>query len=247
SRGALLEGFPMTESVSSPSPRKRLLVVAPAMVLPFIASFFYFVLFPGTSFGTACYSGIKVWLLLWPFVAVLLLLREPLINRSLTKRHRASLFPGFLSGILVVGLLFFLVKGTPLSGVLDENAENIADRIHDLGIAEHYLWFALFISFFHAALEEFYWRWFVFGQLSRVIAIPLAHLIAAAAFASHHVVVLSQFFPLGWAFFLGFCVGVGGFVWSWLMNRYHSLLGAWVSHMIIDLGLMWIGWEALMR
>jgi len=50
---------------------------------------------------------------------------------------------------------------------------------------------------------------------------------------------------MGWALFLGVCVAIGGAVWSILYNRYGSLLGAWTSHMIVDLGLMWVGWEVL--
>ncbi len=228
-----------------PSRGKRWLVLGPALVMPFIASFFYFVLFPGTTFGNSFYSGIKVFLLVWPIVAVALVLRERFVDRSREKRHGVGMAVGGLFGALVVGLLFFLIKATPLGAVLDENAERIAGRIADLGVAEHYLWFALFISFAHAALEEFYWRWFVFGQAEKLMRPGLAYIVASVGFASHHVVILSQFFPIGWALFLGACVGIGGAVWSWLYRRYNSYWAAWFSHMIIDLGLMWVGWEIL--
>jgi len=217
----------------------------PALVIPFIASFFYFVLFPGTAFGNGFYKGVKVFLLVWPLVATILILKVKMIDRSREKRHLVSMVPAVGFGLLVVGLLFFLLEATPLGLILDENRDRIAGRIRDLGVADHFLWFALFISLFHAALEEFYWRWFVFGQAQKVMRLPLACLVASAAFASHHVVVLSQFFPLVWALVLGACVGIGGAMWCWLSYRYNSLYGAWGSHMIIDLGLMWVGWEVL--
>jgi membrane protease YdiL (CAAX protease family) len=225
--------------------RRRWLVLVPALVIPFIASFFYFVLFPGTAFGNGFYKGVKVFLLVWPIVATILILKVKMIDRSREKRHLASMMPAVGFGLLVVGLLFFLLEATPLGLILDENRDRIAGRIRDLGVADHFLWFALFISFFHAALEEFYWRWFVFGQAQKVMRLPFAYLVASAAFASHHVVVLSQFFPIAWAFVLGTCVGIGGAVWCWLSYRYNSLYGAWVSHMVIDLGLMWVGWKLL--
>lgn len=225
--------------------RRRWSVLLPALLLPFCASFFYFVLFPGTRFGNSCYGGIKFWLLLWPFVATCLILREPMIARDREKRHLASLWPGLVFGIAVVGLLFFLLKATPLGAVVVENHANIADRIHGLGVADHFLLFALFISFLHAALEEFYWRWFVFGQANQVMRPSTAYLVSSLGFASHHVVILSQFFPFGWALAFGACVGIGGAAWSWIYRRYHSLAGPWLSHMIVDLGLMWVGWEAL--
>ena len=40
-----------------------------ALVLPLMASFFYFVLFPGTAFGNAFYTAIKIFLLTWPVIA----------------------------------------------------------------------------------------------------------------------------------------------------------------------------------
>lgn len=229
-----------------PKRRLRAALVFPALVIPFAASFFYFVLFPGTAFGNAFYSGIKVFLLLWPVIAVRFLLREPIKNPYPRRQHLKSVLPGALFGLVTVGVMVFLLKATALSSLIDENGPRIAQRIGDLGVADHFLIFALFISFAHAALEEFYWRWFAFGQLRVLLPrVWMAHLLAALGFASHHVVIMSQFFPMGWALFLGVCVAIGGAVWSILYNRYGSLLGAWTSHMIVDLGLMWVGWEVL--
>jgi len=221
-------------------------MVLPAMVLPLAASFAYFVVFPGTTFGHACYAGIKVFLLLWPVLAIKAVLREPLMAREWNPpRHRASLWPGLAFGLVVVGAMIGLIEGTPLGSIVYDNGDRIATRVEDLGVADHFLAFALFISFAHAALEEYYWRWFVFGQLRRLVPLGAAHVLAALAFASHHVVILSQFFPLGWAFGLGGCVACGGLAWSWLYHRYGSLLGAWASHVVVDLGLMWVGWQVM--
>ncbi|MEX2579016.1 MAG: CPBP family intramembrane glutamic endopeptidase [Verrucomicrobiales bacterium] len=227
-------------------PGLRWSVVVPALILPLTASFFYFVFFPGTPLGNGLYTGSKVFLLLWPLVAVGFILREPIANPYPVKRHLKSVAPGVLFALVIVGGLMLLIKATPLSVLIDENGPRIAERIEDLGVGDYFLLFALFISFAHAALEEFYWRWFVFGQLRRLLpGIGSAHFLAAVGFAAHHVVVLSQFFPLGWALGLGVCVGIGGAFWSIVYHRYGSLLGAWTSHMIIDLGLMWVGWEVL--
>ncbi len=237
-------------AVASVDPKRRLraCLVYPALVVPLAASFFYFVIFPGTAFGNSFYTGVKFFLLLWPLLSVGFFLREPLRNpypRS-DRRHLKSVVPGVLFGILVVGIMMFLLKGTPMSFLISTHGPNISQRIGDLGVAEQFLSFALFISFAHAAMEEFFWRWFAFGQLRLLLPKAwMAHLLAAIGFASHHIVILSQFFPFGWALFLGICVAIGGAIWSLLYHRYGSLLGAWVSHVIVDLGLMWIGWEVL--
>ncbi|MDF1850453.1 MAG: CPBP family intramembrane metalloprotease [Verrucomicrobiales bacterium] len=224
---------------------RRWAVLLPALVVPLAASFFYFVVYPGTAFGNAFYVVAKLNLLLWPILATLWILREPMVDKSLPRRHKASLIQGTLFGIAVTALLVFLVKATPLGAVVGDNVVRISERIVGLGVADYYLQFALFISFFHAALEEFYWRWFVFGNARRLMPAWGAITLAAVGFSSHHIVVLSQFFPLGWAVFLGACVGVGGAVWSFIYHRTNSMWGPWVSHMIIDLAIMWVGWEVL--
>lgn len=223
----------------------RWALLVPALVVPFVLSFFYFVLFPGTAFGNAFYTTHKIFLVAWPLLAVPLILREPMVDRTRPKRHLASLLPGTVFGVLVVGLLFLLLRASPLGAIFEANEGRIVQRIHDLGVAESFLAFALFLSFIHAAMEEFYWRWFAFGQAKRLMPKGAAHLVAAVGFASHHVVVLSQFFPMGWALAFGACVALGGAFWSWQADRYNSLIGPWFSHMLIDLGLMWVGWEAL--
>ncbi len=223
----------------------RWALLIPALLAPLAASFFYFVLFPGTAFGNAFYTGIKCFHLFWPAAAVLLILREPLIDRTRPKRHLASLLPGTLFGLLTLGLLFLLIHSGPLAAVLEQSYGRIAEKIHDLGEAERYFAFALFLCLVNSAMEEYYWRWFVFGQSKRLMPVTVAHLVAALGFSSHHIVVLSQFFPFGWALALGACVGIGGAFWSWQAQRYNSLIGPWVSHLLVDIGIVWIGWEAL--
>jgi membrane protease YdiL (CAAX protease family) len=102
-----------------------------------------------------------------------------------------------------------------------------------------------FYSLVHSGLEEYYWRWFVFGQLSRRVPLAAAIAISSLGFMAHHVLVLSQFFHgYGAAtWFFSLCVAVGGAVWAWLYQRSGSLYGPWVSHMIIDAGLMVIGYQ----
>lgn len=233
----------------SPFPSQRPLLrwslLAPALVAPLIASLFYFVFYPGTTFGNAFFTAIKIFHVLWPAAAVLLILREPLVDRTRPKRHLASLLPGTAFGLATLIVLFLLLQLGPFQEMLDSSNGRIAEKIRDLGEAETYFTFALFICFVNSALEEYYWRWFVFGQAKRLMPVPAAHFVAALGFSAHHFVVLSQFFPIGWALALGTCVGIGGAFWSWQAQRYNSLIGPWVSHLLVDIGIVWIGWLAL--
>ena len=116
-----------------------------------------------------------------------------------------------------------------------------------MNILPYYWWFATFISVFHSLLEEYYWRWFVFGQLHQLVKPVTAHLLAGLAFAAHHVVILSQFFGWGWGFGLGAFVGIGGIIWSIMLIRQKSLIGIWVSHAIVDWGMMAIGYMLIQQ
>lgn len=223
----------------------RWALLLPGLLMPLAASFFYFVLYPGTAFGNAFFTGIKIFYLVWPALCVVGILREPLIDRTIRKRHAASLIPGIAFGLLTLAALFSLLQLGPFRELIESNHGRIAEKIKDLGEAETYFTFAIFICLVNSAMEEYYWRWFCYGQARQLMPIPLAHLVAAIGFAAHHIVILSQFFPLGWAFAIGACVGTGGAFWSWQMQRYNSLIGPWLSHLLVDIGIVWVGWEAL--
>jgi uncharacterized protein len=109
---------------------------------------------------------------------------------------------------------------------------------------------AAFIAVLHAALEEYYWRWFVFGRLRRFVPVGVAAVVSGLAFMGHHVIVLGEFFADHfWSAAVPFSLGiaVGGAVWAWLYDRSGSLLGPWVSHVIVDVALMAIGYDLLFR
>jgi membrane protease YdiL (CAAX protease family) len=69
--------------------------------------------------------------------------------------------------------------------------------------------------------------------------------ISSIAFAAHHVIVLTLYFgalsPATWL--LSLAIVLGGVFWAWLYDRRGSVVGPWASHMIIDAGIFWIGFE----
>ncbi len=228
--------------------KTRLLVVLIALLLPAIASVIYFVWLPGTPLAKGIYSFTKVFMLVWPVIAIRLCLRERFRDTDPDrpmKQHFASIQGGILFGLITITVMYALYDLTVLGVILRDNADNIFSHLESFGVVRYFWLLAIFISFFNAAFEEFYWRWFGFGQLRKICSPRLAHLFAAIGFSLHHIVVLSQFVPLSTAVFLGACVGIGGAVWSLIYHGSRSLWGAWVSHLIIDLGIMWIGWQVL--
>ena len=226
---------------NEPQPLLISLVVIPAMIIPFIGSLFYFVIFSEHDFAKLFYGATKIFTLIWPLLAVTLILqrRIPKITFTLT-----AIPLGIATGLIIVIIAFGLMQ-TPLGDLIENHSDVIKNHANNLGVLTHFWTFTLFISIFHSLLEEYYWRWFVFGHLKEIINTWLAHLLAGAAFAAHHIVVATQFFPGTWGFILGGLVGLGGIIWSLMYLKQQTLLGAWISHMIVDFGLMAIGYQLL--
>lgn len=237
--------FPAETSVVRPLCRLRLWLLLPALVLPTIAALLSNVFFPGTKLGNGSYLAIKFFLLTWPLVSVGWILRERLKGPFSHRDLGRSLVTSIAVGLGLLAALVIAVKSAPIAMLLMKQASAIAMGIVDKGVAMHYVAFALTISIVHAGLEEFFWRWYVFGQMRRIFSKWWAHGLAAMAFAAHHFVILGGLFPLLPTIVFGMTVALAGFLWSLLYERYGSLVGPWISHMIIDLGLMWVGWLAL--
>ncbi|HEV3417623.1 MAG TPA: CPBP family intramembrane glutamic endopeptidase, partial [Pirellulales bacterium] len=101
----------------------------------------------------------------------------------------------------------------------------------------------VFYSAIHSFLEEYYWRWFVFGQLRRLVPLPAAIVASSLAFMGHHVIVLLIYLPWPWAAAASACVAVGGALWAWLYQRSGSIYAPWLSHLLIDAAIFAIGYE----
>lgn len=101
-----------------------------------------------------------------------------------------------------------------------------------------------FYSLVHSALEEYYWRWFVFGQMRRALPLPAAIAVSSIAFTLHHLVPLGYYFGWGSPLQLLFAlaVAVGGAFWAWLYHGSQSLPACWLSHLIVDGALFTVGY-----
>jgi uncharacterized protein len=183
----------------------------------------------------------------FPIVWVWAVLREPLVQRRPNSR---GIVLGATFGAVVVGaswIVFnFYLRDTT---VFAEAAPKIRDRLAQFGIDTlwKYVLLGVFYALFHSLLEEYFWRWFAFGQLRRVVRLWPAILLSAFVFMGHHVVILNKFFEnqVWVGLLLSLAVTVGGVFWAWLYDRTGSLLGPWISHMIIDAGIFWVGYELI--
>jgi membrane protease YdiL (CAAX protease family) len=127
-------------------------------------------------------------------------------------------------------------------------AIRIRGKIEEFNCATpiRYVGLAAFLAVGHSLLEEYYWRWFVFGRLRRLLSLPSAATLSGLAFMAHHVIVLGQFFPNDfWTAAVPFsiCIAGGGAFWAWLYNRSGSIYSPWLSHLLVDVAIMAIGYD----
>lgn len=160
---------------------------------------------------------------------------------------RVGLLGGLVSGVGLSAFVFFVWEAWLAGGpIAARAARTISDKLAGFGIETlgGYLLLAVFYSVFHSLLEEYYWRWFVFGRLRRTIPVTPAAILSSLAFMSHHVIVVGELAGAynTRAWLLASTVGIGGLLWAWLYHRSRSLYGPWLSHALVDAALLWIGY-----
>jgi membrane protease YdiL (CAAX protease family) len=181
----------------------------------------------------------------------------PLVWVAALERHRLRLsipsFKGLAFGVgfgLLVGALLFLAYYGILAGnpMLSDTAARVRDKLilFRADTPTRYLCLGLFIAGLHPLLEEYYWRWFVFGELRRRVAVGVAIVLSSLAFMAHHVIVLGVYFPQHFVTAVmpfSLCVAVGGAVWAWLYQRTGTIYSAWISHLLIDAAILAVGYD----
>ena len=153
----------------------------------------------------------------------------------------AGLVSGLVIGLFILALWWFVLSGRV-------NVTALLDAVKKNGMTERlrFLIFATWLCVINSLLEEIVFRWYVDSRLQRIgvpflYALPLSALI----FTIHHVIVLSAFFD--WPLVLMGSLGVftGGVLWSLLLRRYKALSPGWISHALVDVAIMVIGWWIL--
>lgn len=232
--------------ISEPVSRRRVwLALAPALALPTLSALFYFVVFQDAAIAKPIYLATKCFTVFWPVIATIWILHGSLgFGAGAAAAHRRSFLPGLLVGLVILAVMVAWMR-SPWSAMILAGGAAVRAKVESLGFLDQFFAFAIFITIVHSFIEEFYWRWFVFGNLRRVVPLAVAHGIAALGFAAHHLVVTCQYFPFWFALGLAACVALGGLIWTCLFQRYNSLLGCWISHACVDSGLMWVGYQMI--
>ncbi len=220
------------------------LIMAIACTLPTFATWLYFIVLSGSPAMGPVYSLTKIIQFAMPIPLVLWVFRQRI---RLFEGRTAGTLAGVLFGLLTAGAILALYLGylrqSPVFATFDAA---LKEKLTGLGADTpgKYLLLAVFISVFHSFLEEYYWRWFVFGQLRQRVKRWVAYLVASVGFAAHHVLVVAAYTGWGqwvWIAFFSIGVAIGGAIWCWMYERNNSLVAPWISHLIVDVALLAVG------
>jgi uncharacterized protein len=233
-----------THSISSRLESCALLATA---VFPTLAAWLYFVALKEqpTALQQTAYVGCKIIQFGFPLLWVVAIQRQRL---QWQRPKTAGLIDGIVFGALIfIGTWVLYVAWWRPAGYLNIAVEPIIQKLKLFGVSSPagFVVCAVFFSALHSLMEEYYWRWFLFGGLRRLMPLWPAVLLSGFAFAGHHVITLAAYFGwCSWApWFFSLCVAVGGMVWAWIYQRSNSLLGPWLSHLLIDAAIFVVGYD----
>ena len=185
----------------------------------------------------------------FPAIWIVIVRRQKL---QFAKPSTAGVAEGLSLGIAVLsGMLLSYFLWLKPAGYLAVAVEPIRAKAAAMGMGSPALLIlaGVLYSSIHSLLEEYYWRWFLFGGLRRFMPVAAAVILSSLAFTAHHVILLAVYFG-GWSLatiFFSLCVAVGGAAWAWIYHRSGSLLGPWLSHLLIDAGIFVVGYDLLWR
>ena len=188
------------------------------MGFPSLLTWVYFVVLADrpAAVQQGAYAVGKIVQFAFPLVWVLLVSRQRLQWRL---PNRAGMNWGVAFGLLVaaamVGLYYGLLRQ---ASFMSEAGQMVQAKIVGMGLTDirKYVAAGVFYALCHSLLEEYYWRWFVFGELHLHVRQGAAIIISSTAFMAHHVILLATYF--GWTssitYALSLCVGIGGAAWA---------------------------------
>jgi membrane protease YdiL (CAAX protease family) len=241
---------PKVAAAPSPARHGTWPVLIFALVFPTVMAWAEYTFTPGGKAGPKV--ALQVGYALGKLVQLTLPLVFVLYSTGRLPRPGKPTFEGLVPGVvfgLVVGagamVLYLFLRD---SWVFQDTPARVRTKLDEFGLNSPpgFAAFAVFITVLHSLLEEYYWRWFVFGQLVRLLSLSAAIALSSLGFMTFHVFLLNAYLPGHfWSAVIPFtlCVGAGGCAWAWLYHRTGSIYAPWLSHLLVDASLFVIGYD----
>lgn len=228
----------MNDSLSKRRALIALLLITPA---PSIGAYLACWVARGTALGSVGYGLGKTVLYGLPLVWLLFVDRQkPSWSPPRKGGFAAAAGLGVLIGAAIWAAWSFFIADRI-------NFDTIRTVVDEAGIGSKgaYIAGSLWLICVNSVLEEYAFRWFVFTRARALMPAGWAVVVSAAIFAAHHVIVLRAFVPWDITFVGTAGVFVGGAAWSWCYHRYASIWPGAVSHAIVDVAILAVGWQVV--
>jgi len=235
---------PQSEPIGSPRPARRLAMLALLLLVP-MASVgpLAAMLLEATKgpIGQVIYFACKVWIAALPAVW-LMLVDKGRLSWSPPRRGGFGVAAGLGVAISVMIVAAYWLLGDRLI-----DAGEMRDVAMEIGLESKakYIGLSVYICLVNSLMEEYVWRWFVFRKCEALVGGAWGVALSALFFTLHHILALSAYFD--WPVVLLGSVGVfiGGATWSWCYLRFRSVWPGYVSHLIVDVAVLWVGWQLI--
>lgn len=191
--------------------------------------------------GQAIYFVSKVYLVLFPVFWWLVIERQR-ISWSPARRGGFVIAAGLGILISIVIGLTYVVLG---DRIIDPTVVQNAATQNGLGTVPNFIGLSFYLITVNSLLEEYVWRWFVFRQCETLMNSTLAVLASALFFTIHHVIALNSQMGLAPTVLGSIGVFIGGAVWSWCYLRFRSVWPGYVSHAIVDVAVLGVGYHLI--
>jgi membrane protease YdiL (CAAX protease family) len=155
---------------------------------------------------------------------------------------------GLAVGLLISAVIFMAYMGLRGSHLLLGVPLQLRMKLgqFDTRTPLSYAALGTFLAVINSGLEEYYWRWFIFGRLRNYMPVALGVVVSSLGFMAHHVIVLCVYFPDRFftaALPFSLAIAFGGAVWAWIYHKSGSIVGPWISHLLVDVAVMLIGYD----
>lgn len=215
-----------------------LLLFVPAFSIGVVMSLF---IAPGIV-GNGVFTAMKVWGIIFPLAWTIK--RQPQRLR-LPKFRWQEVGVGFGLGVLMFGAIIFAYF---LIGKQAIDLTAIRAKAAEVGIISPVIYLAgcVYWSFINSLIEELTWRGFVVSQSEILVSEAIAIVLAALFFTTHHSIALYGYthsWSVVWLGSLG--VFLAGIVWGWCYSYYQSVIPGYISHILADLAIAFVGYQLL--
>ena len=217
--------------------RQALLLLVPAASIG-VAMTTY--ISPGTI-GKFCFTLTKIWLVVFPILWRLAIEKKAIrLPKITTKEINYGIVLGLIMSAIIFAAYWFFGRR-----YLD--IEQVRASAIEVGITQANVYFlgVMYWSFINSFIEECVWRGFVYRHCRILYPQLIAIITSAIFFTLHHIIALFFYLQNPWlAITSSFGVFAAGVIWSACYQK-SGFYACYISHILADLAIGWVGWHLL--